>query len=148
MFFRTGYNYDVDAVSRETALSCPAEDDRTKQSFKEECDINTIVRRFGLVGTLPETFKAPLVGDFTHVTDFHSAMNAVVEAKDAFMQLPAAMRRRFDHDPASLMKFLDDPRNLKEARELGLVRKQPEVPRDVVKAVDELAAKLVPRETK
>jgi len=148
VFLRTGYNYDVDEVSRETALQCDPEKSVTQQQFKEETDINTIVKRFGLTGTVPLNYKPPLSGDFTEVSDFHSAMNAVREAEEAFMMMPAALRKKFNHDPQELMLFLDKEENREEAIKLGLVNKPVEVPRDAVKAIDDLASRLVPRETK
>lgn len=143
---RGAYDYDVDAASAAAALVIPEgpEESRTQQSFKDECDINVIVERFGLTGEMPGDLKMPVSGDFTGVTDFHSAMNLVVEAQDQFMRLPAEVRKRFGHDPAELIAFLGDEKNKDEAIKLGLVNPPAEVPRDAVKAIDELAAKLAP----
>jgi len=115
---------------------------RAKQAFKAECDINTIVRRFGLTGKLPDNVRVPVSGDFTGVTDFQTAMNSVRRATEDFMALPADLRKRFGNDPQLLMEFMADPNNREDAVKLGLVNKPVEVPRDAVKAIDELAAKL------
>lgn len=144
VFLRTPYNYDMAAVSEETGLACDPDEGVTQQSFRDECDINTIVARFGLTGELPGDFRAPVSGDFTGVSDFHSAMTAVRQAEEAFMELPGAMRARFHHDPQELLMFLEDKGNRDEALRLGLLAKPPEVTRDVVQAVDELAARIVP----
>lgn len=147
VFFRTGFNYDREEASRESAyVPDPDEPCLVQQHHKEECDINTIVERFGLAGTVPENFRMPLSGDFTGISDFHQAANLVVAAEEAFMQLPAELRKEFNHDPARLMAFLDDDKNRSKAEELGLVAKPPEKTRDVVQAVDELAAALKPKE--
>lgn len=119
-FVRSPYNYDVEAVSDETGLRCE-EPTLAQQQFKEECDINTIVERFGLTGQLPENPSVPRYGDFTGISDFQSAMNAVRKAEADFMELPAAVRARFNHDPQQLLEFVEDGRNLEEARSLGLV---------------------------
>lgn len=142
MDFRTGFNYDRDQASRDSGLVCPEEEGRTQQAHKDDADINVIVRRFGLTGELPENFRMPVSGDFTGVSDFQTAMQMVVAAQEAFMELPGEMRARFNNDPAQLMAFLEDGSNRDEAEKLGLVQKKPEVTRDVVQAVDELAAKL------
>ena len=84
-------------------------------------------------------------GDFTGITDFQSAMEAVVRAQGAFNDLPANVRARFRNDPAEMLAFLEDGKNREEAVKLGLVSPPPEVTRDVVQAVDELAAKLTPK---
>ena len=76
VFVRSPYNYDAELVSDETGLDC-LDVSLTKQSFVEECDINTIVRRFGLTGELPDGVRAPTFGDFTEVVDFKTACDAV-----------------------------------------------------------------------
>lgn len=141
MFIRAPYNYDADQARRDASLVCDPEDTRTQQQFAEECDINEIVRRFGLTGVMPENPRLPVSGDFTGVSDFQTAMNAVRAAEEGFMELPAEVRYRFGNDPQRLMSFLEDGRNKDEAIRLGLVVLPPEVPRDVVQAVDELAAR-------
>lgn len=127
--YRTEGNYDTDLVSAATGLSCPPEEDKTQQQFKDEADINEIVRRFGLTGQLPEAYAAPQSGDFTGITDFHTAMNAVTQAQEKFMQIPAEIRARFSNDPARLIDFVSDERNRDEAQKLGLIPKPPETTR-------------------
>ena len=102
-------------------------------------------RRFGLTGDLPVNAAMPTSGDFTGISDFHSALNMVREAEEAFMAFPASVRERFGHDPQRLMAFLENADNRDEAVKLGLVTPPVERTRDVVQAVDELAAKLVPK---
>lgn len=130
---------DVERVE----LVCPAEEGKTQQQFKEEADINTLVRRFGLTGKLPDNVRVPVTGDFTDVKDFQTSLNAVINAQNSFMELPSAIRKRFANDPQALMEFMANPDNRDEAIKLGLVSKPAEVPRDAVMAIDELAAKLV-----
>ena len=119
MQFRTPFNYDADAVSRETGLVCP-EDSLAVQSERDECDINFIMQKFGRTGQLPVMSSLPLNGDFTGVFDFQSAMNLIVEAERSFMSLPADLRSRFGNDPAKFVDFCSDESNLDEMRKLGL----------------------------
>jgi len=123
-FLRTPYNYDGDKISDETGLSCP-EPTLAQQNFKDECDINYIVRQFGLTGELPAQPLSPQYGDFTGVLDYHSAVNAVLAAQDDFMELPAQLRSRFNNDPAELIDFLALDENREEAIKLGLVAAKP-----------------------
>ncbi|UOF82671.1 scaffold protein [Microviridae sp.] len=139
---RGAYGYDADKVSLETGYSCGGVS-KTHQSFAEECDINTIVRKFGVGVPMPVTSQMPVSGDFTDIKNFQDAMERVVQAREAFMELPADVRARFGNEPAALIAFLDDGRNKEEAVRLGIIPKPVEVTRDVVQAVDELAAKLV-----
>jgi len=126
-FLRTPYNYDVDKVSDETGLVC-SDPSLAQQNFKDESDINYIVRQFGLTGELPGQAISPQYGDFTGVLDYHSAVNAVLAAQDEFMDLPAQMRARFDNDPAKLIDFLGNQENRDEAIKLGLIAKPISVP--------------------
>lgn len=123
-FLRTPYNYDRDAVSDQTGLSC-GEPTRTQQSFKDECDINVIMERFGKTGQVPGNLRVPSYDDFTGVTDFQSAMNAVREASENFMELPAKVRARFDNDPQLFLEFVASEDNRQEAVDLGLVKPAP-----------------------
>lgn len=116
---RTPYNYDGDAVSRETGLAC-ADPTRAQQQFKDDSDINTIVKRFGLTGQLPDNVRTPVEGDFTSVSDYHTAMNVVRRSQEAFMEMPADVRARFSNDPGKFMAFVNDKNNLDEARKLGI----------------------------
>lgn len=145
MFLRSPYNYDRVKASVAAGLVCPEEESKTQQQFKEEVDINTIVERFGLTGELPQTNRMPVSGDFTSITDFHTALTAVRQAQEGFMEFPAQIRSKFRNDPGEMLRFLADPENRAEAEKLGLVKKKTPPPRDVVTAVDELAAALKPQ---
>lgn len=119
-FVRSAYNYDVDEVSSETGLAC--EDlSLTVQSEADDADINTIVRRFGLTGAMPQNVRVPMTGDFSEAGDYHSALNALIAADEAFAQMPADVRARFKYDPAELIRFVENPDNYEEATRLGIV---------------------------
>lgn len=122
VFLRTAYNYDRDAASNESGLACE-EPSLAQQHFKDECDINNILRQFNVTGLLPESPISPRYGDFTGISDYHTALNRVIAAQDEFDGLPAQIRARFENDPAQLIEFLEDENNRSEAEELGLVEK-------------------------
>lgn len=126
-FVRSAYNYDRDAASNESATG-DWDESKTKQSFAEECDINTIVRRFHLTGELPTNVRMPTYQDFVGVFDFHSAMNAIVQASEAFDEMPAEVRARFHNEPAEFVAFCSDEANRPEAERLGLVKPKPPSP--------------------
>lgn len=125
-FLRTQYNYDMQEASDETAINCK-DVSLAKQSFAEECNINTIVKRFGLTGQLPENVRMPTYGDFSDVTNFHDAMNAIALANEAFEKMPADVRRRFDNDPGKFVDFCNDENNRPEAIKLGLIEPKPQI---------------------
>jgi phage internal scaffolding protein len=119
-FLRTPYNYDRDIASNESGLEC-LDSTMAQQQFREECDINTIMERFGRTGELIAPVRMPQYGDFDGVNDYHSAMNAIVEAQSAFESLPAKVRARFSNDPAEFLEFCFNEENRDEAIRLGLV---------------------------
>ena len=119
IFLRTPYNYDVDAASNESGVACE-EPSLAQQQFKDECDINNILRQFNITGLLPETLS-PKYGDFSGISDYKTALDRVIAADEEFMNLPATLRARFDNEPAKLIEFLNDDQNRLEAEKLGLV---------------------------
>lgn len=120
MIFRNGYNYDSDKASLESGLVCHSAT-RTHQSFRDECDINNLVKKFARTGIPPAPENIPEHADFDAIFDFHSAMNEVVRGREAFMQLPALVREKFRNDPGNFLNFVADEKNLAEAENLGLV---------------------------
>lgn len=102
---------------------------RTKQSFREECDINNIMKKFQVTGLVNAVNKhQPQYGDVTGV-DFQSAMTTIVKAEQMFGDLPSSVRKRFQNDPAEFLSFVNDPENRDEAVRLGLIiEPSPEVP--------------------
>ncbi len=134
VFVRNPYNYDMNKVSDETGLECK-DPSLAQQHMKDECDINVIVERFGVTGELPSAPVPPSYGDFSGVSDYHTAINAVRASEEAFMALPAKIRARFDHDPNALLQFLNDPINRNEAIEIGLIDGEPVVA-PIVSAVE------------
>lgn len=138
-FVRSPYNYNMSLVSDETGLKCE-DPSLAQQHSKDECDINIIMERFGRGQALPEGFRAPQFADFSGIGDYHTAMNRVAEANEAFDAMPAQLRARFNNDPAELMAFLDNGENRSEAIKLGLVPPPPPAPENPPQAaLDPLA---------
>lgn len=97
-----------------------SEQGRTKQSFKDECDINTIMRRYAVTGQLSHVSSKPPAYLDTPAIDFQNAMFVVADARERFASLPSHLRDRFGNDPAQLLAFLENADNLSEAVKLGL----------------------------
>lgn len=76
-----------------------------QQHLKNEVDINTIVKRFGITGQMPFGVDEGIYGDFTGITDYESALAKVTQADESFMTLPAEIRERFKNSPAELIRF-------------------------------------------
>lgn len=101
---------------------------RTKQSFKDECDINVIMAQYQQTGVIDFVTKHP--PQFIDVTgaDFDSAAYTVAAAQSMFNDLPSSIRARFDNNPALFLDFVHDESNRAEAQALGLLRPQAATP--------------------
>lgn len=108
-----------------TAIECDPAQDKTLQQYKEEADINTMIRRFGVMGTVERSRGNPVYGDFTIARDFQSSLEAVRAAQRDFDALPAEIRERFANDPGRLLRFVENDANREEAQRLGLLRSKP-----------------------
>lgn len=97
----------------------------TQQQFQQSCDLKTIIRQRSALGIPLEIPNDPFDGaiqDFTGVNDYRQNLHRVMKANDAFMALPAQIRKKFDNDPAELIAFLEKDENYDEALSLGLLK--------------------------
>lgn len=119
--FRTAYSPRL-----RVALSFAGEG-KTKQSFKEECDINVIMSRYQQTGRLPDQLN-PANPQYIDATgfDFDLAMNLVAEATSAFAELPSDIRSQFGNDPGAFLDFVADPENRSQLASMGLTSELPE----------------------
>lgn len=87
-------------------LSFDPAEARTKQEFKDDCDINKTIQRFLKTGRLDEIQKAK--GMYADITDgpqsYHEALNLVVKVNETFSTLPANIRAEFGNDPQKFME--------------------------------------------
>ena len=81
------------------------------------------MKKYRTTGVLPTRQGTPQFGDFSNVSDYQSACNAMIEAQTSFAELPAEVRSRFRNNPAELISFIEDSKNKDEAIKLGLIPK-------------------------
>lgn len=97
------------------------EESRTKQSMKEECDINGIMKRFERTGLITHNnVREAYFADVSEVPDFAAAVDVVRKAEEMFSSLPAKLRVFFENDSAKYVQFCADPANADKMVELGL----------------------------
>lgn len=101
-------------------INCEPGSSRTKQSFKDECDINILTGRWLDGVPMPAATQTPQYGDFSNADDYLTAVNKLNAANEQFNALPSKIRNRFDNEPGQLINFLADPANQEEAVHLGL----------------------------
>lgn len=109
-------------------LDCSGDEVLVKQSFKEECDINNIMRKYLKSGTVPVPSGKLQYGDFSDVPDYQHALNVVLDVQEYFVSLPSAVQKRFKNDPEAFLEFINDPGNIEEAKRLGLIEEPKKAP--------------------
>lgn len=125
--WRHQFDAERDRVEREKTAISNHEPSKTIQSFREDTDINVLMKRFGVTdGAIPPAVLDPrFYGDFSDVVDFRGALDATREAEERFRALPASIRNRFGNDPLQLWQFVNDEANAEESIKLGLLKRQP-----------------------
>lgn len=114
----------------------------TKQSFRDECNINNIMAKFAVTGVLPETDETRgYYGDVSSLQDYQTSLNQVLKTQEVFSNLPSKIRTRFDNDPAQFVDFVSNPNNVSEMEALGLLKVEYDMPnvapaKDLIKEID------------
>lgn len=112
-----------DRLRVRVGLVCLESEDRTQQAFKDECDINFLMKRYEKTGILPSGREdMPQYADVTGI-DFMTSAQQVADIRGVFSMLDARTRARFENDPAQMLDFLADPANMEEAVSMGLMPK-------------------------
>ncbi len=99
---------------------------RTKQSFKDECDMNLIIARHAKTGSVTHLNKSRAEYGFASSDDFSTAMRTVTVAQEMFDGLPSSIRNRFANSPEHFLAFVQDADNKEEGQRLGIWNKDPE----------------------
>lgn len=103
---------------------------RTKQSMKDEVDINRVVARYIKTGMITHVNeRTPIYQDVSDVVGYREALDRVREVEVFFSGLPATVRAEFGNDPTQFLDFMADPANAQTADEMGL---KPELKEDEV----------------
>ncbi len=117
-------------------------DGRTKQCHKDECDINKIMARFEVTGTISHLAKFEGVyADFSDF-DFHEQTRKLARGEEIFAALPAEVRREFSQSPAKFFEYVNDPKNVDELRKKlpGLAQPGEQLKPEVLPTADHEAA--------
>lgn len=123
--FTSQYRHDKHRSKRFTTIN--NEESMTQQSDAMDHDINIIVKRYGGgMNGLPNVQEQPIYGDFSgEGFTYREMVEKIKAADDAFQEIPADIRGRFQNDPNRWMEFVNDPKNLDELRKMGLANPAP-----------------------
>lgn len=115
------------SLKKRVQITFPEDSPYTKQSFKDECDINIILNRYMSTGELPVlNERSPQYLDVTASCNFQESMQYVAEAQSLFNELPSSIRNRFNNNPAEFLSFCSNEKNHRELAEMGLLKPQHE----------------------
>lgn len=93
----------------------------TQQHFKEDADINIIMKRYQQTGVLPQVNSSAFgFYDAGDSLTYQEALNFIIEADDNFMALPSVLRSMFDNDPSKFLSFVENADNYDECVRLGI----------------------------
>lgn len=100
------------------APSIKYKDGRTKQTFKDETDINKILQRAEIKGTISHLNKHQAkYGDFSTYNFFENQL-MLARGSEIFDDLPAELRKEFAQSPAKFFKYVNDPANKDDLKRL------------------------------
>jgi hypothetical protein len=97
----------------------------TRQEFADDCDINVLMRRFENqdIGAVMRRAAEPFYADFSAIpSDLMGTLQFMEEATQAFMTLPASVRRDFENNPHAFVQYAVDPANVEQMRAWGLAK--------------------------
>jgi phage internal scaffolding protein len=104
------------------SLTFPENSRWTKQSFKQESDINNIMGRYLSSGEIPAINQTAPQYLNSEGSDFQSAMEFVAGAQSMFAEMPSTIRNRFQNDPGQFLDFCSNENNRPEMASMGLLR--------------------------
>ncbi len=90
---------------------------RTKQSQKDECDINKLLSRAARSDTLSHLDKyQSQYGNFADY-DFENHITQIAAGQTIFENLPAEVKREFAQSPQSFFEYVTNPKNADKLHE-------------------------------
>lgn len=102
---------------------------RTKQAPADSTDLNKIMAKYTKTGILPGfNLRNPTYADYSETGDYQTTLQVVIDADNAFAELPSNVRERFQNDPGRFLEFMADARNEPEALNMGLLTPIEEAP--------------------
>lgn len=119
--------YRSDGVVRPNeGTFCTAEEGKTRQEFKAESDINTLMKR-GEAAIVPALREGGFFADVSSIGSLHECLEKVRVANEVFGALPAEVRSAFDNRPELFTEAFGNPDGIAKLRELKVVAEDPAV---------------------
>lgn len=91
---------------------------KTKQSYKDQCDINKLLERGAREGGLSHLQRhGARYADFADI-NWDSLQEQLAEGQQIFNELPAELKREFNQSPGEFFTYVTDPANAERLPEL------------------------------
>lgn len=95
---------------------------RTQQHFKDDADINNIMKKYLKTGQVNWLKNKP--GKYLDLSnmpkDYSEALKKVEAVETTFAAMSSEIRNRFQNNPQAMIEFMADDKNLEESYSLGL----------------------------
>lgn len=94
---------------------------RTKQSFREETNINSIMARYEKSGQMPQLNQnIASYGDFSHSDSYQESVTKIRDAHELFESMPSQVRAHFENSPEIFLEYASNIDNIDTLRQMGL----------------------------
>lgn len=89
--------------------------------MQKECDVNEIMRKFQVTGTIEHVNKHGAEYGFAEAIEYQEAIELTRRADEMFAELPSSVRKKFDNKPEAFLDFVQKEENLEEMEGMGLL---------------------------
>lgn len=107
---------------------CTAEEGKTRQSEAQQADINLTIKKYNLQPLDLEPGWSGRIGEFLDVSalpSYQEAMNQLVKAEEAFMELPPDVRAEFDNSYAKMLDAWQNGEQAEVFEQIGWLERKP-----------------------
>ena len=111
-----------------------------KQEFKDDADLNSIMRKFQKSGSIDHAQIYQGTYGVASPHQLHEAMNLVTHADTMFNELPSSIRNKFKNNAVDFLEYVQNPANAEEAKSLGI-----SLSTEAAAAAEKLAAEAAPQ---
>jgi len=112
--FRTAYGEKLKIQTNNNQPSM------TKQSLKDDADVNKIIKRYNKTGVLPNMNKLESIYGQITSQDLQDALNKVDSSYEAFSEVPSDIRAQFGNDAGAFIDYATNPQNIDQMRQWKL----------------------------
>ena len=124
MKFNTAYKPTL-VLPRRPISTVNDEPTMTKQALADNANINKLIKKHGITHVVQNMSNLEvLYGEITSM-DLAEAMQMNIDANEAFMEVPADIRKQFGNDAGAFIDYATNPANIDQMRKWGMAPPPP-----------------------